>query len=110
MNDTIYRHRCRQADACYDDGLAMVYFDIQCATWTLVHANRRVWRAWWDDRTRPHPLWSAYGADYWVRLTISCCPWCGMRLAEDPNFLAAERQVEALLSLVKAGAVGGGVG
>jgi hypothetical protein len=110
MDANIYRHRCRQADASYHDGLAMVFFDISCAKWTFVHANRHVWRAWYDDRTRPHPLRSEYCPDYWVSLSITCCPWCGMVLTEDPNFLEAERQAKAILSLVESGAVDGGVG
>jgi hypothetical protein len=110
MDANIYQHHCRQADANYDDGLAMVFFDIGIGEWTLVHADRAVWRAWADDRTRPHPLQDEYACDYWVHLTVFCCPWCGLILTEDPNFLEAERRVEAMLSLVKSGAVGGGEG
>jgi hypothetical protein len=89
-----YRHHCDGADRHYADGTALAFFDVDVERWFLAHANLVPLVVWRQDETSPHPLLSRFASEYRSCMEADFCPWCGLRLVDDPDFAAANALYE----------------
>ena len=101
-----YRHRCPDAEEAYREGVAQVFFDVDEACWYLAPPDPEDFAPWWDDRTLPHPLLERYVDAYHVAVDVDFCPWCGLRLADDPDFAGADAVYQTIMRQSRRGTGG----
>jgi hypothetical protein len=89
-------HRCQTAEKLYTQGCYIVFRNQRLGVWVLAQPHLDRWYTWHHDPTQPHPLASRIDDDYAACAYVDFCPWCGVRLVDDPDFAGADEVYQLL--------------